>query len=70
MTPNGNLTFILEDMQNAKGETMAVAPGSGHTVYLPIPEDIDVSFGILMRNLEGGENTRQPFTKPAEQPAG
>ncbi|TCI05261.1 U32 family peptidase [Corallincola luteus] len=63
MTPEGNLTFTLEEMQNAKGEAMSVAPGSGYTVYLPIPEEIDVSFGILMRNLQESENTRQPFAQ-------
>ncbi|GAA5214394.1 tRNA 5-hydroxyuridine modification protein YegQ [Corallincola platygyrae] len=63
MTPSGNITFTLEQMQNAKGEAMEVAPGSGYTVLMPIPEDIDVEFGILMRNLEQDQDTRQPFAK-------
>lgn len=60
MTPQGNLSFQLEQLQNRKGEQIDVAPGNGHTVYLPIAPEVDVNFGILLRNFDGGENTRQP----------
>ncbi len=33
MTPQGNINFTLEHMENAKGEAMPVAPGDGYTVW-------------------------------------
>lgn len=51
MTPQGNITFTLQQMQNGKGEAIEVAPGDGHTVYLPIPDDIDLTYGLLIRYL-------------------
>ena len=60
MTPQGNLSFQLAQLQNRKGEQIDVAPGNGHTVYLPIPAEVDVNYGILLRNFDGGETTRQP----------
>ena len=65
MTPQGNLNLVIEQMQSRKGEALEVAPGSGHTVYLPIPQGVDVSHGLLMRNLNEGTNTRNPFNKDA-----
>jgi putative protease len=38
-------------MQNAKGEPVDVAPGDGHTVYVPIPDAVDLRFGLLMRDI-------------------
>ncbi|WP_028112109.1 tRNA 5-hydroxyuridine modification protein YegQ [Ferrimonas kyonanensis] len=64
MTPQGNLNLNLEHIENRKGETMAVAPGNGHTVYLPLPEEINLGHAILMRNLDEGQTTRNPI-KPA-----
>jgi putative protease len=34
-----------------QGEPIKVAPGDGHTVYLPIPDAVDLNFGLLMRDL-------------------
>lgn len=51
MTPGGNVVFTLESMQNKKGEPIEVAPGNGHIVYLPIPQDIDLNYALLIRNL-------------------
>ncbi|MOA69158.1 hypothetical protein D3C78_1971860 [compost metagenome] len=45
------MLFTLESLQNKKGETIDVAPGNGHIVYLPIPEDIDLNYALLIRNL-------------------
>ncbi len=59
MTPNGNVNFTLEHMENAKGEAMPVAPGDGYTVWLPVPEDMALEYALLMRNFNG-ENTRNP----------
>ena len=65
MTPQGNLSFQLEQLQNRKGEQIDVAPGNGHIVYLPVPKEIDVSYGILLRNFDSGESTRQPHAPTA-----
>ncbi len=65
MTPQGNLSFQLEQLQNRKGEQIEVAPGNGHTVYLPVPAEVDVNYGILLRNFDEGETTRQPHSQVA-----
>jgi putative protease len=62
MTPQGNVNFRLEHMENGKGEAVSVAPGDGHTVWLPVPEDIALEYALLMRNFEG-EDTRAPHAK-------
>ena len=36
--PDGNTDVQLATMQNAEGTAITVAPGSGHTVWLPLPE--------------------------------
>jgi putative protease len=51
MTPAGNFHFDLERMHNSQGEAVKVAPGDGHTVYVPVPAEMDVRFGLLMRDL-------------------
>jgi putative protease len=51
MTPEGNFHFDLHQLQNVKGEPIEVAPGDGHTVYLPIPDALDLRFGLLMRDV-------------------
>ena len=51
MTPAVNLHFDLACLQNAKGEAIGVAPGDGHTVYIRIPEALDLRFGLLMRDV-------------------
>ncbi|RKF17466.1 U32 family peptidase [Alginatibacterium sediminis] len=63
MTPKGNLNFSLEHLQNRKGEQMEYAPGSGHTVFLPVPKEIDLDHALLMRNLKNEEDTRNPHQK-------
>ena len=35
--PNGNTDVVLTEMWNMKGESIDVAPGSGHFVWLKIP---------------------------------
>jgi U32 family peptidase len=51
MTPAGNFHFDLGMMHNAKGEAIEVAPGDGHTVYVPVPMEMDLRFGLLMRDV-------------------
>lgn len=63
MTPKGNVQFNLDAMENKHGERIDDAKGSGHRVRIALPEDLDLEHAILMRNLNQGENTRQPFTK-------
>ncbi|MCE0555898.1 MULTISPECIES: tRNA 5-hydroxyuridine modification protein YegQ [unclassified Motilimonas] len=60
MTPKGNITFTLEQMQNRKGEAIDDAKGSGHIVYIPLPSDIELEFALLMRNLPEDADTRNP----------
>ena len=60
MTPQGNMTFKLEALENRKGEAMGVAPGSGHIVYLPVPEEVSLDHALLMRNFNNSEDTRNP----------
>ncbi|MCE2573409.1 tRNA 5-hydroxyuridine modification protein YegQ [Motilimonas eburnea] len=60
MTPKGNITFTLEQMQNRKGEAIDDAKGSGHIVYIPLPDDIELEFALLMRNLPENADTRNP----------
>ena len=36
--PDGNFDVQISRMESADGSAMAVAPGSGHTVWLPLPE--------------------------------
>ena len=56
MTPQGNVNFVLSQMENAKGESVEVAPGDGHRVWLPLPEDVPLEYALLMRNLQNGNN--------------
>ncbi|WP_095110983.1 tRNA 5-hydroxyuridine modification protein YegQ [Pseudomonas sp. Irchel 3E20] len=63
MTPKGNFHFDLHQLQDAKGQAITVAPGDGHTVYLPIPDQVDLRFGLLMRDV------RLEGLLPAPQPA-
>lgn len=43
MTPNGNVGFHLDAMETTKGEALDVAPGSGWTVNIRLPEALPVS---------------------------
>jgi len=58
MTPQGNQKFVLETMQNKKGQAIDVAPGSGHIVDIPVDGDFDPTHALLMRDLRDTENTR------------
>lgn len=51
MTPKGNITFILTEMLDRKGNPIDDAKGSGHVVDIPIPADVDMQFALLVRNL-------------------
>lgn len=64
MTPDGNISFTLESITTRKGESTDVAPGNGHIVYLPVPDDVDLEFALLIRNLPG-TSTRNPHVPDA-----
>jgi putative protease len=51
MTPQGNLHFTLEQLQNQRGERIQLAPGDGHRVYLPVPLSTDLSHALLARDF-------------------
>lgn len=51
MTPLGNQQFTLTALEDNLGANVAVAPGDGHVLYLPVPPIADARFGLLMRNL-------------------
>ncbi|MCF7982316.1 MAG: tRNA 5-hydroxyuridine modification protein YegQ [Pseudomonadales bacterium] len=55
ITPQGNRLFNLAALENKRGETIAVAPGSGHVVRIPMPESLNLAedggYAMLMRYL-------------------
>lgn len=55
MTPRGNYHFDLHRLCNGQQQAIDVEPGDGHTVYLPIPEQIALEYGLLMRDLDPDE---------------
>ncbi|MGF1874965.1 tRNA 5-hydroxyuridine modification protein YegQ [Photobacterium frigidiphilum] len=60
MTPKGNVVFTLEVMENRKSESVDDAKGNGHFMFIPVPADMDLEYGLLMRNLSNGQDTRSP----------
>jgi len=51
MTPGGNFHFDLAQLRDRQGNPLQVAPGDGHVVYLPVPEQADLDYGLLMRDV-------------------
>ena len=51
MTPQGNLRFTLAQLENSRCQAVAVAPGDGHVLYLPVPPEGQLEYGLLMRDL-------------------
>ena len=51
MTPQGNLHFALEHLENRAGARIAVAPGDGHRVFLPVAPGVDLNHALLLRDL-------------------
>lgn len=60
MTPQGNMSFPLTVIENRKGEALDAGRGNGHIVYIPVPENLNIDSGILLRNLPNGQDTRNP----------
>lgn len=59
MTPKGNITFTIQRMLNRKNQQVEAGLGDGHFVFLDVPEDIELNYALLMRNLNN-TNTRNP----------
>jgi len=55
MTPRGNYHFDLHRLCNRQRQAIDVAPGDGHVVYLPIPEQVALDYALLMRDLRADE---------------
>ncbi|WP_069943041.1 prephenate-dependent tRNA uridine(34) hydroxylase TrhP [Pseudomonas putida] len=55
MTPRGNYHFDLHRLCDRQHQAIEVAPGDGHVVYLPIPEQVTLDYGLLMRDLGADE---------------
>ncbi|HEY8384780.1 MAG TPA: U32 family peptidase C-terminal domain-containing protein, partial [Porticoccaceae bacterium] len=55
MTPRGNAKFAVEAIENLEGASMEAAPGVGHVVKVPLPEEVRVEdggrFALLVRHL-------------------
>jgi putative protease len=51
MTPQGNLTFTLKHLEDKNGKPRDVAPGDGHILWLPLPEEVALDYALLMRNF-------------------
>ena len=49
----------LKKMLNRKNENVEAALGDGHFVFLDVPQDIQLDYALLMRNLVN-TNTRNP----------
>jgi len=56
INPAGNLRFSASVMENRKGEAMEYAPGSGHIVRIPKPDNLpeSLAFSYLTRILPEG----------------
>jgi len=55
ISPAGNLTFAVAAIENKDGISVAAAPGSGHVVRIPLPEQAALSgashYAMLMRYI-------------------
>jgi putative protease len=56
MTPQGNLDFRLEALENRYGERKAMAPGDGHILYLPVSTDLPLENALLLRWFSTGNS--------------
>jgi len=50
-------------MLDKRNHSIKDAKGSGHLVRIPIPSDVSINFALLLRNLDEGVDTRNPFRK-------
>ena len=50
LTPAGNISFTLNEMQDKDGNSLEEAPGGGWKVKIPLPSEAG-EFGLLARDL-------------------
>jgi len=50
LTPAGNISFTLNEMQDKDGKPLAEAPGGGWQVKIPLPAEAG-EYGLLARDL-------------------
>ncbi len=50
LTPAGNVSFMLNEMQDKDGKPLEVAPGGGWKVRIPLPAEAG-EYGLLVRDL-------------------
>ncbi len=53
MSPGGNISFQLQNLNTRDGRSVDTAPGSGHKLLLQLPESVpdNLEYGLLMKNL-------------------
>ena len=51
MTPKGNLKIIVDKIYSLNGENINEAKGSGYKVLLPIPDNIDIQYALLIKHM-------------------
>jgi len=51
MHPQGNQHFILEHLENQRGENISQALGSGYIVHIRAPVEKSVMYGLLLKDL-------------------
>ncbi len=59
MTPQGNINLPLSTWKTPKVKLCRSHQGDGYTVWLPVPQDLELNYALLMRNFSG-ETTRNP----------
>ncbi len=51
MTPQGNITFVLNEILDQKGQSIESSKVSCHFVSISAPDYVDMKFDLLIRNL-------------------
>lgn len=52
LTPKGNTSFVISAIENRQGDLVSAAPGAGHRVRIPLPENAQPDqFSLLVRDL-------------------
>jgi len=63
IAPQGNVDVLLDRMESGQGTAMLVAPGSGHIVWLPLPES---AVGAFVARYVNAPDT--PVSSAAPEP--
>ena len=51
MTPSGQFDAVVSGMLDKDHRPVTVAPGDGYRILLPLKDERDLSFGIILRML-------------------